>query len=174
MQKQFWIVGDIEESTLFKGQEILSAARDMGESGEIIVVLSSSGGDIYPGLGLYDILRDNVGAFVKITTVVVGYVASMAVPIFLAGDERIITPSSFIKLHEMGTHFNSNQRWSLSEWKRESSFLQGLQDRYIQIIQERSGMPPDHLLAAMKDVTVLNAKESTRHNLATKIGKLPV
>jgi ATP-dependent Clp protease, protease subunit len=67
----------------------------------IQIILNSCGGSVYDGLCLYDYLESVKNPIIIIGT---GLVASMAVIILLAGDERYLTKNARLMVHQIATH----------------------------------------------------------------------
>ena len=64
---------------------------------EIQILFSSNGGMVDEGFALYNFLR---ALPVKLTMHAIGYVDSMALIVFLAGEERFCTPDSSFLFHD--------------------------------------------------------------------------
>lgn len=103
-------------------------------------LFSSDGGDIFSGIALFNYLRA-LSSKVKITMHSTGVVDSIAVPIFLAADERFAFPHSKFLFHEA--------RWNISNalLKEVLAHIEGFrisENQIAGIISERTGMPlPD-------------------------------
>jgi ATP-dependent Clp protease protease subunit len=67
---------------------------------EITIYINSNGGCVYSGLSLYDTI---VGSHCPIKTICVGSAMSMALILFLAGDERSATENSTFMSHSVGS-----------------------------------------------------------------------
>src|SRR5207237_152669 len=63
---------------------------------EIRLLMSSHGGNLYWGFTLHNHLR---ALPVRLTTVNMGFVASMAVPLYCAGERRLCAPQARFMLH---------------------------------------------------------------------------
>src|SRR5437763_1170116 len=64
---------------------------------EIQILFSSTGGAVDEGFALYNFLR---ALPVKLTMHAIGYVDSMAMTVFLAGEKRYCTPDSTFLFHD--------------------------------------------------------------------------
>ncbi|GEM_PF-3432291 len=179
IQKVFWIAEGVNNETLGDfGKGVVLAAGQLSGKDQLTIVLHSSGGDVYAGLGIYDVLRSIVEAKpdLLLRTVAVGYVASIMVPIFLAGEYRVITPNSSLKLHELATHFKQGGCWSLTECQAEVSDLDYLQEQYIRIVTERSDgkLNERQVLDMIRKSTMLPAERVVTLGLAHEIGPIPL
>lgn len=74
-----------------------AAELDGIKAPEITLRINSSGGDVFDGFAIYNLLRDHPA---KITTVVDGFAASIASVIALAGDEIHVHEASVVMIHD--------------------------------------------------------------------------
>lgn len=100
---------------------------------EIKVIINSEGGSIYDGLALYDRLRNVQCPLVIIGT---GVVASMAVTVFLAGEERYLTENTRLMTHQARTDAEDMRTVDIQVEAKE---MQTLEDMCASIISERTG-----------------------------------
>jgi ATP-dependent Clp protease protease subunit len=97
--------------------------------------INSYGGSVTDGFALFDTLR-----FVaedgerKIKTVSLGITASMGGVLLQAGDERVMTPSSILLIHEI----SYSARGSVSSHKDGREMTDILSDRIIEVFGERA------------------------------------
>jgi ATP-dependent Clp protease protease subunit len=89
------IVGDVTERMLLYFQTGLWLLD--GSDKPITVYLTSNGGDIYAGLGIYDAIKACTS---PVRVVGRGYICSMATAILQAGDERILEPNCTVMAHQ--------------------------------------------------------------------------
>ena len=75
------------------------AEAESRESSELFIQISSPGGKLEPAFGIYDCLRSTN---IPVTTLSMGNVESSAVLIYLAGDKRLVTPTSLFMVHALG------------------------------------------------------------------------
>jgi ATP-dependent Clp protease protease subunit len=76
------------------------AALDGVQSNNLLVDVNSVGGDVFAGLGIYNMLRSWAAAEGRtVTTRVTGLAASIASVIVLAGDKRQMPKNSFAMIH---------------------------------------------------------------------------
>jgi ATP-dependent Clp protease protease subunit len=69
---------------------------------EIQILFSSNGGDVNEGFSLYNFLR---ALPVKLTMHSIGFIDSMAMVVFLAGEQRFCSPDSTFLFHDFVTNF---------------------------------------------------------------------
>lgn len=74
-----------------------AAELDKVTSDEIVLRVNSSGGDVFDGFAIYNLLRDHPA---KVTTIVDGFAASIASIIALAGDVIEVHEASVVMIHD--------------------------------------------------------------------------
>jgi ATP-dependent Clp protease, protease subunit len=79
----------------FTAKRMAAALRQIGEK-PVNVVINSPGGDMFDGLAIYNMLRDHKQA---VTVKVMGYAASAASVIAMAGDRIEMGLGSFLMIH---------------------------------------------------------------------------
>lgn len=132
----------------------------------IDIELTSLGGSVHDGLGIYDKIRSIRAKGVKVNINVVGYAMSMAVPILQAATLRSAGRNATFLLHEVsysmrGTH--SMNKDIIEATERLSQQVNG-------ILAERALISVDELvkLSARKDFT-FSAKEALEFGLIDEI-----
>jgi len=101
----------------------------------IKIVLNSPGGAVFPGLALFDFLQDIKGRGHQLTVKTIGYAASMGGVLLQAGDERIMSPNSFLMIHEISFGMLGVK---LQEAEDEVAFARRLWHKLVHILAERS------------------------------------
>lgn len=79
----------------FTAKRAAAALRSIGER-DVVVQVNSPGGDLFEGLAIYNLLRAHKG---KVTVNVMGYAASAASIIAMAGDEIVMGLGTFMMVH---------------------------------------------------------------------------
>lgn len=100
----------------------------------ITVLLNSPGGSVFAGLSIFDTLLALRQAGHEVTTIGYGYAASMGGILLQAGDVRMMSPNSFLMIHEV----SSGVRGTVSDVEDQTKFMQKLQNRALDILSERS------------------------------------
>ena len=90
------IIGDITEETFKEFHTALGKIEAKGLT-EAQVTLMSHGGDAMAGLAIFDRMALSPISF---TVVATGFVASAAVVILAAGDKKVMTPCTWVMVHE--------------------------------------------------------------------------
>lgn len=100
----------------------------------ITVAINSPGGYVTEGLAMYDFAQMLRNQGIKLTTVALGEAASMGGILLQMGDKRVMTPSSWLLIHEVsGGSFGKT-----SELKDDLKFQERLQDLCLGILASRS------------------------------------
>lgn len=118
--------------------------------GPITVVITSDGGWSQGGMAIYDAIRSCAN---HVTTVGLGSVSSIAVLILQAGDVRLLGPNTGIFMHEMSWGGEAG----LKDLKRTTQEVHLLQERYCDLIGERSGTSSGNILKMCKEEVLLDA-----------------
>lgn len=107
------IFGDIDEDMLYSVVKNLHVI-DNHSQGPITILLTSEGGCVTSGLGIYNAIR-----YCKnlVRIIAVGEVSSMATVIFQAGDERLMYEDAFLMLHEGETSLTGRQG-DIASWSK--------------------------------------------------------
>lgn len=123
-------------------QQLIAACATQANAGvdEVVLVLSTPGGQVDPGIMVYNVLR---ALPIKLTTFNVGAVNSIGNAIFLAGQERYAAPGTTFLFHGVGVDINGKVRL---EEKNLTETLQGVQvgqQKIGDIICGRTSIQPE-------------------------------
>jgi ATP-dependent Clp protease protease subunit len=133
---------------------------------DILVVVGSPGGYVYPGLEIYNTIRDAVGQGVNVVTEARGLCASMAVIILCAGKERLGYTTSRFLLHELA----SGEIGKISEMEESVKELRRMDDLLQGIIADTTGHSKAELNKLVKkNEKWMSAEEALKFKLITKI-----
>ena len=163
--KMIDIFGDITPEKMHETIRKLHIADE--QSGAVLVHLSSGGGCVDSGFGIYDAIRA-MKNHVKIVTY--SQVASMATIILQAGDERLMTVNSYLMLHEGEAEITGSSA-SRKQWER----LTNLHDErcykiYHDKVKERKRISKVSLTEKIKAKDwVLTADEAAKWGLCDGI-----
>lgn len=119
----------------------------------ITIFLSSPGGEVGFGLGLYDLIQS---LQCHVTVVGVGEVASAATLILQAADRRIMTVNSIMMLHGL-TISAENTIPNLETFLRTSKFSQ---ECMLNIYAQRSGLTKANLKSRLQRDWYLSSSEA--------------
>lgn len=127
-----FLFGEINRTS---AKSVITSMWQAGMSdNQVLLVINSKGGSVHDGLAIYDtmILLQNNG--ITVNTLGLGEVFSMAAVVLQGGQQRLITPSTYLMLHEV-----SAWNWGkLSEQSDTVKYLAELERRTLNILAERS------------------------------------
>ena len=98
------------------------------------IIFDSPGGEVIPGMALFDFLRGLRARGHFITTVALGYAASMAGLLLQAGTQRVMGREAYVLIHEVST----GAIGKIGEIEDEVKFVKKIQKRVLDIFAERS------------------------------------
>ena len=132
----------------------------------LTIMLNSPGGGVYDGFGIVDLMECSR---LKIQTVAIGVVASMAALIFTAGTKglRTMSRNSYIMTHQFSNWFEGKYHEFIAQRAHEDD----LQDRFIQHFVKHSKMTEKQvtdILLGSSDKWI-NAKEALKLGLCDRI-----
>ena len=136
-----------------------------GVSGDLDVEINSPGGDVFAGLGMFNMIRSFAASGKKVTTRVTGVAASIASIIMLAGDKREMPKNAFAMIHSpmSGTYGTAEELRETADTV--DKIGASLRDIYV----NRMGMKPDAVDAMMAKDTWLTADECLDNGFATDL-----
>lgn len=94
--KNINVIGDIDEA-MFKKVHVIMGKMEANDEKEVQITLSSAGGSAMAALAIFD--RFYLSPM-EITVIATGLVASAAVVILAGGDNKLMTPSAWVMVHE--------------------------------------------------------------------------
>jgi ATP-dependent Clp protease protease subunit len=129
------------------------------KKGGITIFINSQGGDVYSGLGIYDLIGSCVNL---ITGVAVGSCMSAAVTILMACDVRLASPECRLMIHEVQNEMPSMSTSLLARYAGEGKLLD---KRLKEILAERSSLTPFEIDNLCKDDSFLSASEAEGYGM---------
>jgi ATP-dependent Clp protease, protease subunit len=127
--------GVVHSETTERAIQTLSRWRRQSNA-PITVRISSPGGSVIDGLGLYDFLLGLKKSGIEVRTVVLGIAASMACILLQAGTKRVVGPNSRILIHEIQAEHEG--KLSLSEMEDQTKLFEIINKNLYSILAERS------------------------------------
>lgn len=141
------------------------AALDAVTSDELQVEINSPGGDVFAGLGMFNMLRSFAAGGKKVTTRVTGVAASIASVIYLAGDKREMPKNAFAMVHSASTGV-----WGKAEDLRETADTLDKIDASLQkVYVDRMGVSEEKAAEILAKDTWLTADECLELGFATDL-----
>lgn len=125
----------------------IDTAEQNDEVAEVLVRISSFGGDLQTALTVYDRLRALAADGVKVTTRMSGICASAATVIAMAGDVREMNPYALMLVHRASVSTYGNLR----EHERNTETLAKIDERLAALYAERTGRTAEDMQKLMDE-----------------------
>lgn len=126
---------DVNWQSIGRAMKVIGAWSRMSAD-PITVRFSSPGGSVFDGFALYDQLKAIDTHRARITTVDIGWSASMAGILMQAGSRRVVAANAQFMVHEAST-----VAWGkTSDIEDEARLMRKLNDRLFKILSDRSLM----------------------------------
>ena len=100
----------------------------------IDIIFKSPGGSVIDGMALFDFIQELRAKNHYVTTMALGWAASMAGILLQAGDKRVIGREAYVLIHEI----SSLAIGKIGEMEDELKFLKKIQGRILDIFSSRS------------------------------------
>ena len=126
--------------------------KKLGAVNELYVRLNSSGGNVFDGIAIYNMLRQHDA---KITTTIDGIAASIASIIYMAGDKRIASENASLMIHEPWTMAIG----TATELRQQADVMEKLSVSLAQTYAKRTGKALVDVARWMEDETWFSAAE---------------
>lgn len=137
-------------------------AAQLRGAGDVTLNINSPGGSFVEGNAIYNMLVQHPG---KITVNVIGWAASAASIVMLAGDEIRISPSGFVMIHN-GQAGVEGDRHALREV---ADLLDKIDASIAELYAARTNIGKREIAAMLDDETTMTAKEAVAKGFADKI-----
>ncbi len=156
------LVGEVSAETF----TALSDVTDCLDAGfKTVLLINSQGGDVEYGFGSFDLLAEHQNRKL-LTTVAYGNVASAAVMIFLAGNERLMSCNSTLFLHEPFNVLEGGIK-TISDMKYLTESIQLTLSTMVKIHAKETGLSEEQIKTLFRANTTLTAKEAVKLGFAT-------
>lgn len=137
--------GEEEKNMINKfSHSLLHLAAEQPSKKPILIILNSSGDDVYMGFAIHDIITMLVKQSIDINILANGMVASLALVILQAGTKRLASSNSQFLMHQVKESilFGTEETSEAEERTRE---LRRINNAMLGIIAERAGMGLEEL-----------------------------
>lgn len=151
-------LGEVSAVTLSQKLEAL------GDVSKINVFINSYGGEVAEGLAIYNAL---VRHKAKIVTHCDGFACSIASVIFMAGDERIMSESSLLMVHNAWTRGVGNAE----ELRKLADDVEKINEASIAAYKAHSNLTREEIKALLDGETWILPDEALSYGFATSIDK---
>lgn len=145
----------------FTAKRAAAALRSIGDR-DVVVQVNSPGGDMFEGIAIYNLLRAHKG---KVTVQVLGWAASAASIIAMAGDEIVMGLGSFMMVHNAWGMVVGN-RHDLAE---AATLFEGFDSAIVDIYQARTGADRKAIVKLMDAETFMGASDAVANKFADRV-----
>ena len=131
----------------------------------IAVWIDSYGGSVFAAAGIYNALMEHkkAGTGCKVTTIVDGKAMSAATTIFMAGDERMISPCGLFMMHNP----LARAAGYATDLRKAADILDVVKECIVNAYQVATGLSVEKISAFMDDETYMSAKTAIKNGFAT-------
>lgn len=134
-----------------------------GVDGDVVVRVSSGGGDVYEGLAIMNALRSHPG---EVLVIVEGLAASAASFIAVGGGTRIVCrPNAELMIHEAWSMADGNA----ADMTKAAGDLDRISSNLAGIYAQRAGGTPEEWRARMREETWFSAEEALAAGLVDAV-----
>lgn len=129
----------------------------------ISVWIDSYGGSVFAATGIYNALMEHKKTGATVSTIIDSKAMSAATIIFMAGDERKVTPGCIFMMHNplAGTYGYA------SDLRKAADVLDVVKDSIINAYQLPTGLSRNRIASMMDDETYMSAKTAIKNRFAT-------
>jgi ATP-dependent Clp endopeptidase proteolytic subunit ClpP len=128
----------------------------------INLYINSDGGDVHSALSVFDTIKRNP---THIKTIISGNASSAATIISLAGHSRVISPNSYMLIHNISSGF-----WGkMHEFEDEMKNMSKLTSNLKKIYKENTNITKTQLDTLLKKDLLLDAKTCVKYGLVETI-----
>ena len=145
----------------FTAKRAAAALRAIGER-DVVVQLNSPGGDMFEAIAIYNMLRAHNG---KVSVQVMGWAASAASIIAMAGDEITMGLGSFMMVHNAWGMVVGN-RHDLAE---AATLFEGFDSAIADIYEARTGVDRKAIVKLMDSETFMGASDAVANKFADRV-----
>ena len=143
-------------------KKVKAQLKDCAFSNDLIVNVSSGGGDVFAASEIYTMLRDSGK---KVTVNIQGLAASAASVISMAGDTVRISPTAQIMIHKASNGIQGNA----DGMSHNANVLDGIDKSIAAAYVAKTGMKESDLIQMMSNETWLTAKDAVDKGFADEI-----
>ncbi|WP_230974890.1 head maturation protease, ClpP-related [Brevundimonas vitis] len=153
--EDFWTGGG------FTAKRMGAALRAIGKN-DVTVKINSPGGDMFEGIAIYNLLRDHPA---KVTIEVMGWAASAASIIAMAGDEIKMGLGTFMMVHNAWGVVVGNRH----DMRDGAAVFDGFDSAIADIYEARTGMDRNAIVKLMDTETFMGPSEAVENGFADTV-----
>ncbi len=159
------LIGSIDEDMLKFFIKCVNILVNSKKQKKIQVLIHSGGGEALVGIAIVEYMRLFQEQGVKFETVALGDCSSAATIILASGDTRKITKESWVMVHEDSGEVSG----SVSEMEVEVRQKRRLEDQWVRIFQEKTGLTASFWQDKNKNTTYLSASQCYGNGVVDEI-----
>jgi ATP-dependent Clp protease, protease subunit len=145
----------------FTAKRMSAALRSIGDK-PITVQVNSPGGDLFEGLAIFNLLRAHKQ---KVTVHVLGWAASAASIIAMAGDEIVMGLGTFMMVHNAWGVVIGNRH----DFREAADLFEGFDGAIADIYEARTGARRKDIEKLMDAETFMGPSEAVKHGFADRV-----
>lgn len=145
----------------FTAKRMSAALRSIGKK-DVKVQINSPGGDVFEGIAIYNLLRNHPA---KVTVEVLGWAASIASIIAMAGDEIRMGLGSFMMVHNAWGVVVGNRH----DMREAADLFDGFDGALVDIYEARTGMKRADIEKLMDAETFMGPTEAVANGFADAV-----
>lgn len=145
----------------FTAKRMAAALRSIGAN-PVTVNINSPGGDMFEGIAIYNLLREHKA---KVTINVMGWAASAASIIAMAGDEINMGLGSFMMVHNAWGVVVGNRH----DMREVASLFDGFDSAIMDIYEARTGVDRKAIEGLMDAETFMGARDAVAKGFADNV-----
>jgi ATP-dependent Clp protease protease subunit len=155
VERTLRLEGAIAEETWFGDEVTPKMFRDelFSGKGDVTVWINSPGGDVYAAAQIYDMLKEYPG---KVTVKIDGLAASAASVVAMAGAETLMSPVSYMVIHNPATIAIGDS----DEMLRAKAMLDEVKEGIINAYESKTGLSRVQISHLMDEESCFNAKKA--------------
>ncbi len=151
-----WLESDVSAYLLSKKLE------ELKDVSEIDVYINSYGGEVAEGLAIYNALKRHKA---KVVTHCDGFACSISSVIFMAGDERVMSNTSTLMIHNAWSRVSGNA----NDFRKEADDLEKITQLSVNAYMSQVSVSEEELKTMMDEETWLMPQEALEYGFATSI-----
>ncbi len=142
-------------------KRVSAALRSIGDR-DVVVKINSPGGDMFEGIAIYNLLRAHKA---KVTVEVMGWAASAASIIAMAGDEIRMGLGTFVMVHNAWGVVIGNRH----DMREAAELFDGFDSAIADIYEARTGMKRAEIEKLMDAETFMGPSEAVKNGFADAV-----
>jgi ATP-dependent protease ClpP protease subunit len=165
LNRTIHIIGDINHEAYLKFNLKLNRLEREDTSKNIRVILASDGGDAMIALAFYDRIKRSI---VPIIIEATGLVASAAVLILSAGDERKMTEESWVMVHDDSVS-NIDPNMRVVQAEKHTKHYRRMEDQWNRLLEQNTSTSAEYWDKLHREETYLTPRECKELGLIDEI-----